>query len=91
MGKDKVRQSSQQTKIDQYMGSGSWGNQPVEGTGGLQEPHGSTGGIQILVGIEASGATGQAKIKAIVLHINLPRVDIRKVSEKSVSTEQHES
>ena len=90
MGKDRPHRGAQQTKIDQFAAPNaatrSESNQLKDG-GDLGEPQGPTG-AQILEAIEKLSAKMQTKIGEVTQEVNLLRNDLKKVSERTISTEQ---
>ena len=64
------------------------GSEQIEPGVGLQEHQGRTD-VQILAAIEKSSANVQANIEMILQDVNLLRVDLRKVAERSLATEQN--
>ncbi|KAJ1173875.1 hypothetical protein NDU88_005700 [Pleurodeles waltl] len=87
MGKERTASVTQKTKMDQFktrnMGGGSQ-REPRWPTGEGCKPSWA----QILAVIEASGQTVQAQIAAIAVDVNLLRVVLQVVAERSVATKQ---
>ncbi|KAJ1129677.1 hypothetical protein NDU88_008043 [Pleurodeles waltl] len=87
MGKDRVNNGTQQTRMDQYTaqnpGPSLQKDPPATSEKGTEPTE-----AQILAAIESSSRATQTQIAAITVDVNLLRADLRAVVERSMATEQ---